>query len=216
MEMILMSISQKSILSEIEQGKPISARTRAYYRRRLQNRIHRLILAAFREQQKQTGLNQKQLAERIDKHTSKINRWLGIPSNLTLETISDLLLGLGVDLDDPSVTPIADLVHEANQKVTNENIRFGIALNSLNNESKNNLNRNPPWAQVIAALRKQEDLSSAVGKSIVPKPGTGAARSRIAEATQQQQALDARRSWSWPIIEERRRVTPTPSYLGWE
>jgi transcriptional regulator with XRE-family HTH domain len=110
MEMILMPISRTSILSEIEQGKPISARTRAYYRRRLQNRIHRLILAAFRQQQKETGLNQKQLAERIGKDKSKVNYWLGVPSNLTLETISDLLLGMGVDLDDPSVTSIANLI----------------------------------------------------------------------------------------------------------
>lgn len=184
-----MSISQKSILSEIEQGKPISVRTRAYYRRRLKNRIHRLILAAFREQQKRTGLNQKQLAQRIDKDPSKVNQWLGISNNLTLETISDLLLGLGVDLDDPSVTPIADLVHEADRKLTSENIHFETALNLLNDETKSSLNRNPPWAQLIAALRKREDLSSAAGMSIVPKPGSGAARSRIAEATQQQQAL---------------------------
>jgi transcriptional regulator with XRE-family HTH domain len=90
----------------------LSARTRALYRRRLQNRIHRLILGAFRDQQKKTGLTQKQLAARIAKDKSKVNHWLGVPSNLTLETISDLLLGIGVDLDHPSVTPMADLVHE--------------------------------------------------------------------------------------------------------
>jgi transcriptional regulator with XRE-family HTH domain len=107
-----MPTSQTSILFEIEHGKPISARTRALYRRRLQNRIHRLILGAFRDQQKKTGLTQKQLAARIAKDKSKVNHWLGVPSNLTLETISDLLLGIGVDLDHPSVTPMADLVHE--------------------------------------------------------------------------------------------------------
>jgi ribosome-binding protein aMBF1 (putative translation factor) len=119
-----MLTSQTSILSEIQGRKPISKRTKAYYRRRLQNRFHRLILTAFREQQKRNGLNQKQLAQKIDKDKSKVNRWLGIPSNLTLETISDLLLGLGVDLDDPSVTPIADLVHDADPKTTNKNVDF--------------------------------------------------------------------------------------------
>jgi transcriptional regulator with XRE-family HTH domain len=132
-----MPISQTSILSEIQGPKPISERTKAYYRRRLQNRFHRLILATFREQQELTGLNQKQLAERIDKDKSKVNRWLGIPSNLTLETISDLLLGLGVDLDDPSVTPIADLIQEPEQQTTSENNYLEKLLNSLNNETDN-------------------------------------------------------------------------------
>ncbi len=108
-----MPTSQISILSEIEQGKPISLRTRKYYRRRLQNKFHRLILQAFREQEKKVKLTQKQLADRIDSRPEQVNRWLGIASNLTLSTLSDLLLGIAVDLDDPSVTPISELVEES-------------------------------------------------------------------------------------------------------
>lgn len=112
-----MPISQTSILSEIEHGKPIRLRTRAIYRRRLQNRVHRLVLRAFREQEKKAGLTQKGLAERIDSRPELINRWLGIPGNWTLNTISDLLLGIGVDLDDFSFTPIAELVeHQVAQQ----------------------------------------------------------------------------------------------------
>lgn len=108
-----MPTSQTSILSEIEQGKPISSRTRNYYRRRLQNKFHRLILQAFREQEKKVRLTQKQLADRIKSRPEQVNRWLGIASNLTLSTLSDLLLGIAVDLDDLSVTPISELVEES-------------------------------------------------------------------------------------------------------
>jgi transcriptional regulator with XRE-family HTH domain len=108
-----MSTSQTSILSEIRGVKPISARTKAYYRRRLQNLIHKMILKAFRDEAKKTGLNQKELARRIGSRPEQVNRWLGIPNNLTLNTIADMLLGIGVDLDKPSVTPIQDLIDEA-------------------------------------------------------------------------------------------------------
>ena len=87
-----MSTFQTSILHEIQHGKPIPLRTRLLYRRRLQHRIQRLLRKAFHEEQKRTDLTQKEYAERIDKDKSKVNRWLSIPSNLTLETISDLLL----------------------------------------------------------------------------------------------------------------------------
>jgi len=120
-----MSTSQTSILHEIVYGKPISLRTRLLYRRRLQNRVQRLLHRAFRDEQKRTGLTQKEFAERIEKDKSKVNQWLSIPSNLTLETISDLLLGLGVDLDDLSVTPIADLIHETEDR---EKIKSAVIL----------------------------------------------------------------------------------------
>lgn len=177
-----MSISQTSILSEIEQGKPIPTRTRAYYRRRLQNRIHRLILSAFRERQKKTGLNQKQLAERIDKDRAEINRWLGIPSNLTLETISDLLLGLGVDLDDPSVTPIADLVHETDQQIDGEQATFNI-VNATIEESKSFW---PGGWKPSQLLAQPEPLGAGSATSPpLPMPATGTAFG-AAETIQQQ------------------------------
>ena len=111
-----MPTSQMLILSEIEKGRPISARTRAYYRRRLQNRIHRLVSQAFKQQQRSTKLTQKELAARIGSDKAQLNRWLGIPGNWTLNTISDLLLGMAVDLDDPSITPIKDLIEDGHQK----------------------------------------------------------------------------------------------------
>jgi transcriptional regulator with XRE-family HTH domain len=148
-----MPTSQTSILHEIENGKPISLRTRLLYRRRLQNRVQRLLRKAFRDEQKRTNLTQKELAERIDKDKSKVNQWLSIPSNLTLDTISDLLLGLGFDLDEFSITRMADLIYEADQMT----VPFDKTLNALNNL----LVSNPPWAQIAAISEKEQGRQGA-------------------------------------------------------
>jgi transcriptional regulator with XRE-family HTH domain len=169
-----MSTFQTSILHEIQHGKPIPLRTRLLYRRRLQHRIQRLLRKAFHEEQKRTDLTQKEYAERIDKDKSKVNRWLSIPSNLTLETISDLLLGLGVDLDELSFTPLADLIYEADGKT----IPFDKTLNSLNNRV---VVSNPPWVQFAAvAERKEREWPRML------KPASGVAISNTAEVVQQQ------------------------------
>src|ERR1700733_13807570 len=163
---------QPSILREIAHSKPISLRTRLLYRRRLQNRLQRLLRRAFRDEQKRTGLTQKELAERIGKDKSKVNQWLSIASNLTLETISDLLLGLGVDLDELSFTPIADLVHEAeDEEKTKERIRHSeTAFNSFKNETK----AHPSSTQVfLLGMTPQKGLPITATASILPRPSSG-------------------------------------------
>ena len=102
------------ILHEVENSKPISSRTREFQHRRFQNRIYRFLSQIFKEQQKK-GLTKKELAERIDSRPEQINRWLSVPSNLTINTICDLLVGMGMDLDDPSATSLEDLAHETEQ-----------------------------------------------------------------------------------------------------
>jgi hypothetical protein len=117
-EMMSMPISPKtSLLSELRDSKPISAKKLAYYRRRFQNRIHALILKTFLEQEEKTGLTQKDLAARVGHRPETINRWLSIAGNWELNTVSDLLLGMLVDLDDPSVTPVVDLVTQKEKQL---------------------------------------------------------------------------------------------------
>lgn len=109
-----MPISQATLLlSEVEHNKPISAKTRDFQHRRFQNRYHEFLLSVFEEQQKKTGLTKKELAARIDCRPEQVTRWLSIPNNLTLNTICDLLLGMAVDLDDPSATTLVELAQEA-------------------------------------------------------------------------------------------------------
>jgi transcriptional regulator with XRE-family HTH domain len=98
-----------SVLSEINDETPIPTKTLRYFRRLLQNRFHEMILEAFIEQEQKEGLTQKQLAARIGRDAAIVNRWLNTASNYEIDTISDLLLGLKLDLDDPSYTSFDEL-----------------------------------------------------------------------------------------------------------
>jgi Helix-turn-helix len=91
-----MRTSQMQFLNEIKaghDGAPIPEATRAYFQQRLRNRFFEFILNRFVEQQKH-GLTKAKLARRIGKTPDIVNRWLSAPSNLTLDTASDLLLGI--------------------------------------------------------------------------------------------------------------------------
>lgn len=113
-----MTTSQNlSLLSEIHDDQLIPLQTLQYFRRVLQNRLHELVLQVYIDQQANEGLTQKQLAGRLGKEPAQINRWLHTAGNWEFDTLSDLLLGMKVDLDDPTVTPISDLVRQANPDV---------------------------------------------------------------------------------------------------
>jgi len=99
-----MTIYQTRFLRELEaghNGPPIPLAKRAYFQERLRGRIFEFILGKFLQEQK-NGLNQAKLARRIGKTPDVINRWLGAPSNLTVDTISDLLLGIAAEELNPA------------------------------------------------------------------------------------------------------------------
>ena len=92
-----MSMSQEeSFFSELAAGHggpPVPEAKRIYFQTRLRNRLFDYILGRFVQEQA-NGLTKAKLARRIGKPPEMINRWLGTPSNLTLDSISDLLLGI--------------------------------------------------------------------------------------------------------------------------
>lgn len=91
-----MTISQTEFFSELASGHlgpPIPEPKRVYFQTRLRNRMFNFILNKFLEESK-NGLTKAILARRVGKTPDVINRMLGAPSNLTLDTISDLLLGI--------------------------------------------------------------------------------------------------------------------------
>lgn len=77
-------------------GPAIPKPTLAYFQQRLRNRVFDLLLERFDEEKKK-GLTKAILARRIGKTPDVINRWLGSPSNLTLDTLSDLMIGLAAE-----------------------------------------------------------------------------------------------------------------------
>ncbi len=95
-----MPTSQRtSFLSEIISGEPIPIEKLAYFRERLKNKLYSLVLIEFLRQQQENGLTKADLTRRIKRKPEQVTRWLGTPSNWTLDTVSDLLLGMGNELE---------------------------------------------------------------------------------------------------------------------
>jgi hypothetical protein len=91
--------SQTPFLSELiagHSGPPIPVGKRAYFQERLRIRVFNFLLSKFIQAQAK-GLNKNILAKRIDRSPEVVNRWLAAPSNLTVDTISDLLLGIAAE-----------------------------------------------------------------------------------------------------------------------
>lgn len=93
-----MTTSATSVISEILEEETISLSTLSYFRDRLRDRCHELVLKEFLRQATDSGFTKAQLARRISKDHGQINRLLGAPGNWTLDTVSDLLLALGTEL----------------------------------------------------------------------------------------------------------------------
>lgn len=78
---------------------PLKRRDRAYYRQRQKNRIFTELAQFFAEEAEKHGLSKKDLAEALAKDPAQITRWLSAPSNFELDTLSDILLALGAEMD---------------------------------------------------------------------------------------------------------------------
>ena len=105
-----MTTSQTQFFSELAAGHfgpPIPQAKRTYYRARLKSRLFGFILSKFVAEQK-NGLTKAALGRRIGKSDAVINRLLAGPSNLTLDTASDLLLGICAEELTPASEEILD------------------------------------------------------------------------------------------------------------
>jgi transcriptional regulator with XRE-family HTH domain len=97
-----------SFLSEIVSGQVIPEGKLAYFQERFRNRLYDLVVGEFIRQQKDNGLTQSQLAERIGKDPSRVNKWFRSPGNWTVDTISDLLLGICASELEISLSPLVE------------------------------------------------------------------------------------------------------------
>lgn len=84
----------QSFLSDVVEAQMLPERAFVYFRGKLQNDVHVLILNAFLR----SGLSQKQLADRIGKSTSVVNRWIGAAGNWELNSIAEFLAGMNAQL----------------------------------------------------------------------------------------------------------------------
>lgn len=125
-----MTTSPTQFFSELaagHNGPTIPEPERVYFQTRLRNRMFSFILRKFLDESK-NGLTKAILARRTGKSPEVINRILGAPSNLTLDTVSDMLLGISAEelkLDSDSTLvqsstnyDHSDWVHRLNENVS--------------------------------------------------------------------------------------------------
>ena len=93
--------------------KEVSRRDFAYYRRRQQNRVFAAIAAIFAEEAAKGNISKKLAISGRD--PAQITRWLSEPRNFELDTLSDILLAMGAEMDHPVVRfkdrPKANFAH---------------------------------------------------------------------------------------------------------
>ncbi len=93
-------------------GTAIPVAMLAYFRGRLGNKIHELVLTEFAAQEREGKTSRAELARKIRRKPEQITRWLGSPGNWTLDTLSDLLLGMGLE-------PVVSAQSLASERVSN-------------------------------------------------------------------------------------------------
>src|SRR5260370_379049 len=85
-----------------------SVRDISYYRQRYRNRVFSKLVSFITEQAQRGHVSKKDIAERLDKDPGLISRVLSQPSNLTLDTISDLLLAFDAEAEPPEIILFKD------------------------------------------------------------------------------------------------------------
>lgn len=88
----------QDFLHEVVNGHPIPPNKLAYFGARLCNLFHQAMLLEFGKAEKQ-GLTKRELARRIGKKPEQITRWLSYPGNMTLDTIAEILVGIGIEVE---------------------------------------------------------------------------------------------------------------------
>lgn len=141
-----------SFLSEILSAAQIPIGKLAYFRARLSNRIHELVLAEFVRLEREGKINRAKLARRIGRKPEQVTRWLGASGNWTIETFSDLMLGMGYE-PALSLTSLADTQAKS---VTEEAPRTSASVVIEVPSGSLGIKGHPPATAADAALPSQK------------------------------------------------------------
>lgn len=82
------------VKSEIEGDEPLSDYAIAYLNERVRNAFYDYVLRRFEDEAKRRNLTKAQLARRLGLGPDRMSKILGAPGNWTLDTISELLIGI--------------------------------------------------------------------------------------------------------------------------
>lgn len=80
-------------------SEPIAERDLFYYRARQRNRLFDELTRYFAARAEHDGITKRDIARKLKRDPAQITRWLSQPTNLTLDTVSDLLLAMGAEMD---------------------------------------------------------------------------------------------------------------------
>lgn len=86
-------------MSNISENKRLTDREIFYFRQRNKNKVFQSVVAFFAREAEKRGLTKSEIAEALGKDRSQITRWFSGPGNWELDTISDLLLAMGAEMD---------------------------------------------------------------------------------------------------------------------
>ena len=110
-----MTSFQMQHLKNITEAEEIPLRYLVHYRGRNRNRVFEAIHKLYIRLADEGKINQKRLAKRLGKNKTQINRWLSEPSNLTLDSISDLLLAMNAEITDFDTILLEERLMEARE-----------------------------------------------------------------------------------------------------
>lgn len=92
------TILQTQFLTEILDldAEEIPLGKRSFFREQFKHRLHEVVLRKYLAlKDSRPEFTKRVLARRIARSPEQVTRWLGAAGNLTLDTVSDLLLGMG-------------------------------------------------------------------------------------------------------------------------
>jgi hypothetical protein len=178
----MMSMSPITFLSDVLGGESVPKGKLAYFRARLSNLLHEVVLKRFMELERDEGFTRADLARRIGRKPEQVTRWLGSPGNWTLETVSDLLAGMGCELRPEVVELSARADGQVQRYLTGLNTRMRRGtIDAINQPVTATFNKGQmvylfsvPSEEDSAALADQsvaEGLISAYGVIGVESPG---------------------------------------------
>lgn len=91
-------------------NEPKKTRDISYYRQRYKNRVFGALISFFASEAERVGLTKGDIATRLGKDPAQITRMLSNPSNMTLDSVSDLLLAMEAEAEPPAIVRFADRV----------------------------------------------------------------------------------------------------------
>ena len=71
---------------------------RAYFRQRQRNQLYEAVVRAVEDAAARTGIRKRDVAEKAGVSPPQLSRWLSGPSNWTMDSVSDVLYALGMEL----------------------------------------------------------------------------------------------------------------------